>query len=39
MSGECKIKNDFMVTHRYSNYRDNEGDEISEFLINKIYQC
>lgn len=41
MSGDCKIKNDFMVTHRYSNYagysNNNDEDEVSEFLINKMY--
>lgn len=44
MGGECKIKNDFMVTHRYSNYSAShssvdEEEEVSEFLVNKMYQC
>lgn len=40
MTGKSKIKNDFMVIHRYQNIgQSTEEDEINEFLVNKAYEC
>ena len=38
--GECQIKNDLMVTHRYQsliNYSDD--DECEDMIVNHPYQC
>lgn len=45
MSGDCKIKNDLLITHRYANFieydddEDNNEEEFTEFVVNKLYQC
>lgn len=39
--GQCQIKNDLMITHRYQslvNHRE-EDDEVEDMIINHPYQC
>ena len=38
--GECKLKKDIMVTHRYQSLIEKpRDDELEEFMVNHPYQC
>jgi hypothetical protein len=40
--GECQLKNDIMITHRYQQWVQNVGfkdSETNEMVINTPYQC
>ena len=43
MSGDCKIKNDLLITHMYSDFAGEYDEEVEEectdFVVNKLYQC
>jgi hypothetical protein len=37
--GQCQLKNDVMVVHRYENMLKSSEDEVEDFIINNPYEC